>query len=116
MKDTLINIIGNKDTKICSFDVNEETRRHEPWTGNDEENKKMLDTFIKGGKYIYRDSRGEQIIDFSGGLYQYKNKLFTENLGEYTYNTNGSETSDENDNSGLVKNKKKRVIIYTLQN
>ena len=24
----------NVDTKICSFDVDEETRRREPWTGN----------------------------------------------------------------------------------
>ena len=76
----------------------------------------MLNTFIKGGKYIYTDSRGEQVIDFGDGLYKYKNNTFIENLGEYTYDANNSETNDEDYNSGLVKNKKKRVIIYTLQN
>jgi len=112
----LINIIGGKDTKICSFDVNEETRRHEPWTGNDAENKKMLDLFIKGGEYIYTDSRGQQTIDFGDGLYKYRNNTFIENLGEYTYDANNNETEDEDLNSGLINNRKKRVIIYTLQN
>ena len=112
----LISIIGDKSTKVCSFDVNEEIRRHEPWTGNDKENKKMLDIFIEGGKYVYTDSRGIQTIDFGQGLYRYKNRKFVENLGEYEYNANNSETTDEDYNSGLVKNNKKRVIIYTLQN
>lgn len=76
----------------------------------------MLDKFIQGGNYVYMDSRGTQTISFGAGLYQYKNKKFIENLGEYEYNANNSETSDEDYNSGLVKNKKKRVIIYTLQN
>ena len=110
-----INIIGGKSTKVCSFDVNEEIRRHEPWTGNNVENKKMLDAFIQGGIYTYPDGTSRS-IDFGQGLYKYKNKKFIENLGEYEYNANNSETSNENYNSGLVKNKKKRVIIYTLQN
>jgi len=78
----------------------------------------MLDIFIKGGQYIYTDSRGKQVIDFKDGLYQYKNKTFIENLGEYEYNANNSEITagTEAYNSGLIKNKKKRVIIYTLQN
>lgn len=76
----------------------------------------MLDKFIQGGNYVYRDSRETQTIRFGEGLYRYKNKKFIENLGEYEYNADNSETSDEDYNSGLVKNKKKRVIIYTLQN
>lgn len=112
----LINIIGGKSTKVCSFDVNEESRRHEPWTGDTVKNKNMLDIFVKGGKYIYTDSRGQQVIDFGAGLYQYKNDTFIENIGEYTYNANNNEASDTDYNSGLVKNRKKRVIIYTLQN
>ncbi len=96
--------------------MNEEARRHEPWTGNHAENKKMLNIFIQGGDYSYTDSSGEKTIEFGEGLYKYKNKKFIENLGEYEYNANNSETSDEDYNSGLVKNKKKRVIIYTLKN
>ena len=35
---------------------------------------------------------------------------------EYEFNANNNEASDTDYNSGLIKNKKKRVIIYTLQN
>lgn len=105
--DILINIIGGKSTKVCSFDISEETKRREPWTGNDTENKKMLDTFIQGGNYVYTDSRGVQTIRFGQGLYQYRNRKFTESLGE---------GDDDSVNSGLVNSQKKRVIIYTLKN
>lgn len=107
---------GGKNTKVCSFDVNEETRRHEPWTGSETENKRMLDIFIQGGNYTYTDSRGVQTINFGEGLYKYKNRKFTESLGEYVYNADNSEATDGNYDSGLIKNRKKRVIIYTLHN
>ena len=103
--------LGNK---ICSFDVNEEVSRHEPWTSSNAENKKMLDTFIAGGEYTYNDSRGQQTIKFSGLK---KDKTFIESLGEYEYDANSSEVAeDEEYDIGIEKNKKKRVIIYTLQN
>lgn len=98
--------------KVCSFDVNEETRRHEPWVGNRTENKKMLDIFIKGGTYKYTDSSGDHVIDFGNGLVKYRNKTFIENLGEYSYHT--TNTEDDPD-STLIKENKKRVIIYTLK-
>ena len=107
---------GGKSTRVCSFDVNEETKRHEPWTGSDKENKRMLDIFIQGGTYTYTDSRGKQTINFGNGLSKYRNKKFIESLGEYEFNANNNEASDTDYNSGLIKNKKKRVIIYTLQN
>lgn len=103
------------DTRVCSFDVNEETRRHEPWTGNEKENKRMLDIFIQGGTYTYTDSRGLREIKFKG-LSKYEGDKFIESLGEYEFNANNNEASDTDYNSGLIKNKKKRVIIYTLQN
>lgn len=106
---------GGKSARVCSFDVNEETKRHEPWTGSEKENKRMLDIFIQGGTYSYKDSRGVQTIDFGNGLSKYKNKKFIESLGEYEFNANNNEASDTDYNSGLIKNKKKRVIIYTLQ-
>lgn len=107
---------GGKSTRVCSFDVNEETKRHEPWTGSEKENKRMLDIFIQGGTYTYTDSRGKQTINFGNGLSKYRNKKFIESLGEYEFNANNNEASDTDYNSGLIKNKKKRVIIYTLQN
>ena len=75
------------DDRICSFDVDEETKRHEPWTGDAQKNKKMIDCFIDGETYKYEDSRGKHEIDFLGGygLKQYSNKQFIENLGEYVY-------------------------------
>lgn len=103
------------DTRVCSFDVNEETRRHEPWTGNEKENKRMLDIFIQGGTYTYTDSIGLREIKFKG-LSKYEGDKFIESLGEYEFNANNNEASDTDYNSGLIKNKKKRVIIYTLQN
>ena len=36
---------------ICSFDVDEEGRRREPWTGDNEETKKNLEAFLYGQKY-----------------------------------------------------------------
>ena len=105
---------GNKSKSICSFDIDEETKRHEPWTGDPDKTKEMLDCFIEGKEYKYTDSRGEQTIQFKG-LYQYANEKFKfkENLGEYIYNVENGET-DESLYTGLLKNKKKRVIIYTL--
>lgn len=111
MKDLLTDIIGGKNTNICSFDVNEETRRHEPWTGNDAETKKMLDIFISGGTYSYTDSDGDHQIDFRNGLAKYRDDKFIENLGEYSYHVDNDEAPDDI----LKKDEKKRVIIYTLQ-
>lgn len=77
----------------------------------------MLDKCINGGKYSYTDSRGLQEIDFGIGLLKkYSNKKFVENLGEYTYNVDNSASGGSDYNSKLLNNRKKRVIIYTLQN
>ena len=43
---------NNKDVKVCSFDVDEETRRHEPWTGNTNYYKQNLDMFLSGGTFV----------------------------------------------------------------
>ncbi len=43
---------SNSDNeKVCSFDVDEELTRHEPWTGTTEDYKNNLDAFLKG-RYI----------------------------------------------------------------
>ena len=103
--DIPINIIGDKSTKICSFDVNEETSRHEPWTASAEQYKQNIDKFLSGGTVTYPNGTK---LNYEGFMKKYKNKTFKEDLGEYTYNA----TNDENNN---IKTKKKRVIIYTLQ-
>lgn len=109
-----INTIGGNSKSICSFDVNEETTRQEPWTGNPQATKYMLDTFINGGKITYKYSTYNYEVDFERGfLEEHKNDKFIESLGEYTYN---EKDTDEGNSDNLTKNKKKRVIIYTLQN
>ena len=90
--------------------MDEETRRHEPWTGNTEYYKKNLDAFLSGGRFDFPSGNGQyyNYKDYytkGSFIEQYKNTKFVENLGEYTYNES---TSD------IVKEKKKRVIIYTV--
>ena len=110
---------NNYDTKICSFDVDEETSRHEPWTGNNNFYKQNLDMFLSGGTFI-APSGNQMNYDYSdmnvngwkrahGFIEEYKDDKFRESLGEYTYDSGTTI-------SGLTstKTKKKRVIIYTL--
>ena len=109
---------NNKDLKVCSFDVDEETRRHEPWTGNTNYYKQNLDMFLSGGTFVAPSGNGMN-YDYSNGringwgnssfIEEFKDSQFRESLGEYTYNDVSALTGDTN-----VKEKKKRVIIYTL--
>ncbi len=110
---------ANRDNeKVCAFDVDEEIIRHEPWTGTTEDYKKNLDAFLNGGKFNYPSDPTKVAYDYSkevgtntgGFIANYGNRKFKEMLGEYTYNT-GDETSQ----NGLLKNKKKRVVVYQLQ-
>lgn len=41
----------NLDTKIFSFDIDEETLRHEPWTGSEDKVKENIDCFLNGTEY-----------------------------------------------------------------
>lgn len=106
--------------EICSFDVEEETKRNEPWTGSREEYKKNIDAFLSGEKYTYTTSTIDpdtslpyteyDYSNFKGynGFIEYcanTNAKFIETLGEYTYNEDTSDNAIE---------MKKRVIIYTL--
>lgn len=38
---------------VCSFDVDEETIRHEPWTGSPTDYKNNIDAFLNGGEFKY---------------------------------------------------------------
>lgn len=99
---------------VCAFDVDDETIRHEPWTGSLSDYKENLDAFLNGGTFYYKsggiDSEGRRGYTYSGFIKKYATSKFKETLGEYKYNL----TEDEN-NSALLKNRKKRVIIYQLQ-
>lgn len=114
---------GNKD--IFSFDLDEETLRHEPWTGSYDKAKENLDYFLYGN--IYNNPNNNNLyIDYSklplqngGFIAKYKNKRFVETVGEYTYsssqaNNGGTEDEDGSTISSLVKQKNKRIIIFTL--
>ena len=111
----------NQDVRICSFDVDEETRRREPWTSNTNYYKQNLDMFLSGGTFVAPSGNGMD-YDYSSRningwgnrsfIDEYKDKRFRESLGEYTYNSvNSSDTT-----SGLtnVEGQEKKVIIYTL--
>lgn len=106
------------DTKVCAFDVDDETRRHEPWTGGTDYYKQNLDMFLSGGVFTYPDGSGNtynygRIIGNGGFIEKFKGYQFRESLGEYTYN---SVSSDDVAGATDVKGKTKRVIIYTLLN
>ena len=119
---------ASKDVRVCSFDVDEETRRHEPWTGNTKYYKQNIDMFLSG-KTFYSPSGNGMDYDYSstsihgwngssGFIETYKNKQFRESLGEYTYSTDTTSQVTSRPESGLtyIKPKKKRVIVYTLMN
>lgn len=107
----------NYDTQpVCSFDVEEETLRHEPWTGSSTDFKKNLDAFLQGGEFLYPSGATDAVGNplkynyqnsynhHQGFIKEYKGTQFKELLGEYTYK--------EEDNTGLQKSKNKRMIIY----
>lgn len=117
---------NNKDTRICSFDVDEETRRHEPWTGNTNYYKQNLDMFLSGGTFI-APSGNKMDYNYSsrdingwgkqhGFIEEYKDKRFRESLGEYTFNSVTSNPNIDGDKPELteIEGREKRVIIYTL--
>lgn len=110
--------------KVCSFDVDEETSRREPWTGSNKFYKQNIDMFLSGGEfkapsgngmnYNYSDMDVNGWRRTHGFIKEYKDKKFRESLGEYTYNNISEEDGQDNSGLTITKPKKKRVIIYTL--
>lgn len=107
---------------IFSFDLEEETLRHEPWTGTYAKTKENLDCFLNGDIYE-NPNNNEKYIDYTklplqtgGFIGKYKSDKFVETIGEYEYSS--SQASDTEDGStidnSLIKKKKKRIIIFTL--
>lgn len=114
---------------VCAFDVEEETIRHEPWTGNANDFKENLDAFLNGDYFAYPsggvDDEGRSGYDYSdyirnGFMNEYAGDKFKEFLGEYEYDITTQYTNDDNDyeydeSNELLKQRKKRVIVYQLQ-
>ena len=105
---------------VCTFDVDEETIRHEPWTGSLGDYKQNLDAFLNGGTFKYKsggtDEKGRDGYNYSGFIKTYSNRKFKETLGEYKYNITDDKNNSTNKTiSSLLKNRKKRVIIYQVQ-
>lgn len=109
--------IEKPDTKIFSFDLDEETLRHEPWTGSYDRIKNNLDCFLKGETYINPNNNTNYInyskapLQTGGFIEKYKNAKFVETIAEYKYN---SKQLDDTTVSSLTKEKTKRIIIFTL--
>lgn len=119
---------GKNNNPVCTFDMDEETYRNEPWVasninsklGQESDYKKNLDAFLNGTKYVYPSDEtkeynyGSTHEQHGGFISRYSGDKFKEMLGVYIYNL----TTDEEEGvyNSLLKNKKKRVIIYQLQN
>ncbi len=105
---------GSKE--IFSFDLEEETLRHEPWTSNLDKTKENLDCFLWGKTYT-NQTTNTNYITYDGFINRYKDSKFVETIGEYTYSSSQeSDTEDGSIISSIVKAKKKRMIIFTKIN
>lgn len=103
----------NVNTEIFSFDIDEETLRHEPWTGSEDRVKQNIDCFLNGTPYK-NPNNGEIYKNYSdtplgpgGFIKKYENDKFVETIEEYKYKN--IQTND----SSLTKEKSKRMIIFT---
>ena len=120
---------NNSDNNpVCAFDVDEETRRREPWTGNTDYYKLNLDCFLSG--QTFKAPSGNTEFDYNYGINevhgwtssksfveQFKNSKFRESIGQYQYSDITSQVSDNTISGSGITNtapKTKRVIVYTL--
>lgn len=103
--------------RICSFDVNEESVRREPWTGDPIETKNNLTAFIEGIEYPWPNGSGNS-YDYSHSvkgtsfMQAFQTQKFVETIGEYK--TTNKDTFASELNQGIRDNKNKRVIVYQL--
>ena len=112
---TINTLRGNR--QIFSFDLDEETLRHEAWTGSNDKIKNNLDCFLTGEVY-YNPNNNEEYIDYGasknvgvgGFIAKYGDSRFVETIGEYTYNSTQTEDSTVQTS---VNARKKRIIIFT---
>ena len=109
---------ANGEIRICSFDINEELVRREPWVGDPIETRKNLEAFIEGGEYVWQNGSGKvykydkAIQGTTSFMDFFEDKKCRETIGEYKTNNKGTFASDLN--QGIRDNKNKRVIVYQL--
>lgn len=98
---------------IFSFDLDEETLRHEPWTGSYDRAKNNLDCFLNGETYI-NPNNNTNYIKYSSFISKYNNDKFVETITEYVpQGVADQEINGQKGASSLTKEKSKRMIIFT---
>lgn len=119
--------------KICSFDMDEEIKRREPWTSSQSDVKNNLDLFLNGGKFISPTGLEAENMNYGNGFINAvtnngtRTPRFVEELGEYVYERNNDEGGTVDSSGGttitidgettsLLRKNKKRVITYILIN
>lgn len=105
------------EMEICSFDVNEELVRREPWVGDPIETRKNLEAFIEGKEYVWPNGSGKaydykNIMNGKSFMEYFSGEKFRETIGEYS--TSNKDTFASELNQGIRDNKNKRVIVYQL--
>lgn len=99
---------------IFSFDLDEETLRHEAWTGSYDRIKHNLDCFLNGKSY-YNPNNNQLYITYKNFINDMKNYKFIETIEEYNSgNSQNSNLSGDRDSSikGSAKDKSKRMIVF----
>lgn len=103
-------------TEIFSFDIDEETLRHEPWTGSEDKVKENIGCFLNGTEYknpnngVRYKNYSDSPLGIGGFIEKYKNDKFVETIEEYKYK---STQTDDSTIRSLTKEKTKRMIIFT---
>ena len=109
--------------QIFSFDIDEETLRHEPWTGSEDRIQENIKCFLNGETYrnpnngsIYKNY-SESPLKSGGFIAMYKDKKFVETIEEYKTNSQqriNTESTAQANIGSLTKEKFKRMIVFTL--
>lgn len=108
--------VDEPSNQIFAFDLDEETLRHEPWTGSYDRIKNNLDCFFNGKIYVNPNNNTNYInyskspLQTGGFIAKYKNAKFVETIAEYVYS---STQSTDSTISSLTKEKTKRMVIFT---
>lgn len=120
---------NSKIYDICSFDMDEEIKRHEPWSGKQSDTKYNIDLFLNGGTFKSPDNNTSRDTEYGEGFIkkmktrvQSNNPQFVEQLGEYVFERQdgqvdqdiGTTITIDGETTSLLRKNKKRVITYTL--
>lgn len=108
----------NDNKIICAFDVDDETKRHEPWTGSTEDYKNHLDAFLEGGTFNYPSDNNRIAYDYTDNGFikrMGQNATFKETIGEYDIKEIDRTDLSESLDKGIRNKRTKRIIVYQEQ-